>query len=208
MSSLVRHEILRDDTIIHNNVAYTYLTAGNGVWVQGRNAGLTLRVPACPGVVRGLPELTPLVRLSCGLIPARFFDLAMSIFLNHPDEERFIAVTVRNDGYHFVYPPQIGEKGTVGYLKDEGTVLEMHSHGTMPAFFSARDDADEQGLRLYGVVGRRGTELRLRAGLYGYFMEISFADVFSGAIPGDVRDLYGEPVEWRDKEKKGWRWRR
>ena len=38
-------------------------------------------------------------------------------------------------------------------------VAEVHSHGRARAFFSATDDADEQGLRIYEVAGRLGTPL-------------------------------------------------
>jgi hypothetical protein len=53
-------------------------------------------------------------------------------------------------------------------------LIEIHSHHSMRAEFSRIDDQDEQGFRLYGVIGRlnRQPEIRLRAGLYGYFWEI------------------------------------
>ena len=73
-------------------------------------------------------------------------------------------------------------------------VAEFHSHGGSRAFFSATDDRDEQGFRVYGVVGRLDAlqpELSLRVGVYGHFAQVDWLQVFAGPNPG-VR-LMGEP---------------
>jgi PRTRC genetic system protein A len=59
--------------------------------------------------------------------------------------------------------------------------MDIHSHGHMKAWFSGTDNTDEQGLRLYMVVGRLDTllpEVELRLGVYGYFIPLSVEDVF------------------------------
>jgi len=51
----------------------------------------------------------------------------------------------------------------------------------MRPFFSGTDDQDEQGLRLYMVVGRLDTlmpEIEMRVGVYGYFAPILLNEVF------------------------------
>jgi hypothetical protein len=61
----------------------------------------------------------------------------------------------------------------------------------MPAFFSATDDADEQALAVYGVVGRLDrpvAEVILRAGAYGHTLPIPWSAVFAGDA-GLIRDL-------------------
>ena len=66
-------------------------------------------------------------------------------------------------------------------------VAEFHSHGSLPAFFSATDDRDEQGFRIYGVTGRLDTvepELSLRVGVYGHFAPLEWSRVFDGPDPG------------------------
>ena len=65
-------------------------------------------------------------------------------------------------------------------------VAEFHSHGGSRAFFSATDDRDEQGFRIYGVVGRLNDsypELRLRVGVYGHFAPLEWSQVFDGLQP-------------------------
>lgn len=54
-------------------------------------------------------------------------------------------------------------------------VMEVHSHNTMPAIFSATDDADELYPGLYAVIGRLDTDcpdVRIRAGLDGSFCDV------------------------------------
>ena len=62
-------------------------------------------------------------------------------------------------------------------------MLELHSHHRYPARFSATDDADEQRLCLYGVVGRLNDarpHVALRAGAYGHFLPVPWETVFAG----------------------------
>ena len=52
---------------------------------------------------------------------------------------------------------------------------------------SDTDDGDEQGFRIYGVVGRLDDplpELRLQLGVYGHFAPVEWPLVFSGPAPG------------------------
>jgi hypothetical protein len=88
-------------------------------------------------------------------------------------------------GYRLTVPPQIAGPERVVYRPPTSAVLEVHSHGPHPAVFSSTDNRDEQGLRLYGVVGRLGTdrpEVALRAGAYGHFLPVPWETVFDGCI--------------------------
>ena len=99
-------------------------------------------------------------------------------------------------GYRLVVPPQVGTSASLAYQPPAGVVAEFHSHGSSRAFFSATDDRDEQGLRIYGVVGRLDAlrpELRLRVGVYGHFGPLDWPQVFDGPQPG-IR-LMGEGPE-------------
>ena len=59
-------------------------------------------------------------------------------------------------------------------------LLELHTHGQLPAYWSATDDRDEQGACLYGVIGRLDgrPQVRLRVGVYGYWQELPVAALF------------------------------
>jgi hypothetical protein len=66
----------------------------------------------------------------------------------------------------------------------------------MPAFFSRTDDEDEQGLALYGVVGRLDRpepEVALRAGAYGHWLPLRWTNVYAGEPPA-LRDRVASPT--------------
>ena len=76
--------------------------------------------------------------------------------------------------------------GSVVYEVGTSVVLEMHSHGHMGAWFSSTDDVDETGLKLYGVIGKLNATpiVKLRIGVYGYFRELFWNEVFDGSLSG------------------------
>lgn len=66
-------------------------------------------------------------------------------------------------------------EGSLLKLPDMIQIMEIHSHNTMPAYFSSTDDADESGYPgIFGVIGclgQRVPEMRFRAGADGVFRE-------------------------------------
>ena len=143
------------------------MLGSGGVYVQSQSAHLTARVLVAPGEVRGLAPVAEKVQLTHGPIPASLFEKGLRWFQDAPDTERFFAVRWDGDGYRLVVPPQAGTATRLAYQPPAGVVAEFHSHGSSRAFFSATDDRDEQGFRIYGVVGRLDAplpELRLRVG--------------------------------------------
>ncbi len=75
--------------------------------------------------------------------------------------------------------------------------MDIHSHNSMKAFFSAVDDKDEQATRLYSVIGRLDKyfpNVKTRISNGGKFWEIN---------PGEVFELIGKPFpnEWKDRVK-------
>lgn len=159
---------------------YDYILAGNGLYVRAENYLLKATVLVAPAFVRGLAPLEETVDLPMGPIPMRLHDLAISIMAVHPDRETYLAVTWE-DCYRIQIPWQEGGGAGVQYEPIPGTLLDIHSHGAMGPFFSATDDRDEQGLKIYMVVGRLNTlfpEFEMRVGIYGYFAPIDIEMVF------------------------------
>ena len=142
-----------------------------------------LKATVCvvPAEVRGLSALTENVVLKKGRIPRNIYNLAQSVLSTDWYHERYLAVTWE-DGYHLRVPWQNGSSSGVEYETVPNTVLDIHSHGMMSAFFSGTDNKDEQGLKLYMVVGRLDTlvpEVEIRVGVYGYFARVEFDEIFS-----------------------------
>ncbi len=125
--------------------------------------------------------------------------MALRWFQETPSTERFFAVRWDGDAYRLVVPEQAGTASSLTYRPPAGVVAEFHSHGKTRVFFSGTDDRDEQGFRIYGVVGKLDTsrpELSLRMGVYGLFGPLRWGQVFGGPNPG-VRLLAEEPESLR-----------
>ena len=168
-------------------IGYDYVLGSGGVYVQSESAHLTARVLVAPCEVRGLAPVAEKVDLTHGPIPAALFELGLRWFEDTPDTERLFAVRWDGRSYRLVVPEQEGTASSLEYTPPAGVVAEFHSHGTSRSFFSATDDRDEQGFRIYGVVGRLDKprpELSLRVGVYGHFAQVEWPQVFDGPEPG------------------------
>ena len=181
-------------------IGYDYVLGAGGVYVQSQGAHLTARVLVAPGEVRGLAPVAEKVQLTHGPIPAQLFELGLRWFQDAPDTERFFAVRWDGQGYRLV---EAGTATRLAYQPPAGVVAEFHSHGSSRAFFSATDDRDEQGFRIYGVAGCLDAprpELRLRVGVYGHFAPLDWPQVFCGPDPG-VRLMDAEPESTRNTNR-------
>lgn len=83
--------------------------------------------------------------------------------------------------------------------------MDIHSHNTMPAFFSSVDDHDEKATRLYTVVGKLNEcvpEIKTRISNGGKFLEINPTEVFEpvGAL---FPDEWKAKVHSQSKHEKG-----
>ena len=200
---------------------YDYVLASNGLFIEAEGKLIAARVPVAACEVRGLAPLEPRFVLRYGRIPQRFFDLALSAFLVDTSKERYVAVTWQ-DGYHLYVPEQETEAAKVEYQMGDSIVLDLHSHGKMEAWFSTKDNEDETGMKLYGVVGKLdGTPVvQLRVGVYGYFHAISWGEIFDGYLMGaedwlenkeviEVDELYGDTGEQygQPENNRGGLWR-
>ena len=122
---------------------------------------------------------------------------------------------VKEEEYILHCPDQTVSGASVNYKNDEEyqndnfvLVLEMHSHGSMGAFFSGTDDKDEKADRFFGVVGhvsRQDPEMKFRLCLGGKATEVSMFSIFQSE---EYDTTF--PEEWLDKVKeekvvRGWK---
>ena len=172
---------------------YDYIIGSNGIYIEAENALMATRIPVAECEIRGLAPVESKLSLTYGSIPQRFFDLALNLFLSDLSTEHYVAV-VGDAGYRFHIPIQDKSSGGVVYEARTSVALEMHSHGKMRAFFSPGDNKDETGLKLYGVIGRLDATpiVKLRVGVYGYFKELFWSEVFDGSLIGALE--YEEEV--------------
>lgn len=183
---LVDYLVARDDLPPRSGLAYDYLLAGDGVYLVAEHDLLVVRVPIAHCTVRGLLPICSACVLKHGRLPALLWEQIVAIARVGALYEREILAAVTWDdtfGYRVEVPPQIVSLDNVLYQRIPSTVLEIHSHHRYPAFFSPTDDADEQRLGLFGVLGRLDTdqpEVALRVGAYGCTMAIPWKTVFDG----------------------------
>lgn len=164
---------------------YTYILAGNGLFLEAGNPLLEARILVAPAQVRGLAFLEPFLELRHGRVPGHLLDLVVGVCSARPDQEVYAAIAWDGQEYRTIMPPQEGGGGHVSYEAVPGTVVGVHSHGRMGAFFSSTDDADDQGflvLVVLGEVGRLVPRARARLSVYGYFAPVGLGEVFSGPI--------------------------
>ena len=185
--ALVDHVIARHGLPHRSGLAYDYVLAGDGLFLAAENAQLALRVPVARCAVRGLPPIHATCVLAHGRLPAHLWHRAVRLARAMGAAGREVMLAVVHDGqtgYRLVVPDQEAESTSVRYRPAAGAVLELHSHHRLAARFSRTDDADEQGLCLYGVVGRLDRprpHVALRAGAYGHFLPVPWETVFEGS---------------------------
>lgn len=196
--TLVEYLVARDGVPSRRGLAYDYVLAGDGLYLAAANRYLEVRVPVAAVPVRGLPPIYPSITLRTGRLPLSVWDqiLVMARSLSRGGLEVMLAVTHDEAaGYRLILPQQAMGPAHVRYRPLDHVVLEIHSHHHYSARFSATDDADEQGLRLYGVLGRLDRtrpEVALRVGAYGHFLRVPWETVFAGER-GAFRDASFEP---------------
>lgn len=176
---------------------YEYVVAGNGVFLQARRPEFAATFPVARGRINGLAHLAAKVQLAGGLVPRELVEIMLQESLcaagNRQAPPREVLFHLLYDTseceWTLVTPEQIQTATSVKPVDDSPAssyaqaVIEVHSHHRMPAFFSEHDDRDEQGFRLYGVIGDLNREgqypsLRLRVGVYGSFYEVPADWVF------------------------------
>lgn len=195
---LVEYLIARDGLPARRGLAYDYVLAGDGLYLVAENDALSVRVPVARCAVRGLPPLYPSCTLKHGRLPQAAWETIVATAEARSLGGREVLLVARRDdlfGYRLVRPPQLAGPTGVVYRPPSDAVLEIHSHCAYSAHFSATDDRDEQGMRVYGVLGRLGTdhpEVALRVGAYGHFMPLPWEAVFTGDR-GAFRDAQVEP---------------
>ena len=224
---LVGHLLMEQPTLPPMPWPYGYVVAANGVFVWAKRQGLEALIPVTYVPIRGLYPVEPYVRLSyppvdVGLVSemlrlsteARTLSedpLEMLFYLTYDSQCGWLLTIPVQEQHAMRVIPVINELDHAHYAN---TLLEIHSHHQMAAFFSATDTADEQGFRLYGVVGclsgdgQHAPQIRMRVGIYGHFWDIAASTVLSlpwGMTDCVVRDQLrnGEPKTRREETPDG-----
>jgi PRTRC genetic system protein A len=173
---------------------YEYVVAQNGIFVRAERKGLKamMRVASPDNWMKGLARIDPFVWMN-SYVPmkglARMFELAYRACMQE-------ALFYLDSDCKLSIPEQTASAASVRpvdpYVGGADTLIEVHSHHAMRAYFSDTDDRDEKGgFRIYTVLGNLAgdkPEMLTRVGIYGHFWEIPSQWVYE--MPGGiVRDL-------------------
>lgn len=113
--------------------------------------------------------------------------------------------------YYVCVPKQMVSKDSIDtFLPDMDEekfilAMEVHSHNTMPAVFSAVDNKDERVTGIYTVIGRLDKvfpDITTRISVGGKFVELNPNAVFE-QIEGDFPESWKDAVCKRQSEEKG-----
>ena len=179
---------------------YEFVIASNGVFVQARRSGLEAMIPISTCEIRGLQPVEPYVRLEAGKIPLICTQAILAEFQSDLPNESLVWVRMEDKKWKVIKPSQIADENSV-HPEDPfdsagaAALMDVHSHDTMEPFFSADDDKDETGFRVFAVFGQLDTQpcVMARVGIYGYYWRLDAGDVF--VLPEGVRDIAGLRLE-------------
>ena len=195
MFSLIQHLVVRENACLPEipDCLYAYILAGNGVFKYAKRDGLEVLVQISSALVAGLPNLKPFARIT-QRVPAALLSRALQIAQDTFPLERLFWFNF-NGNWNLDAPEQFCNATSV-VPEDQhdrsGTkaLIDLHSHGAMAPFFSHTDNKDEQGFRVYAVIGRVNTHPRIcvRVGVYGDYWNIPAGVVFE--MTDEVLDGY------------------
>ena len=191
--NLVTYYVHQSDPLPANNaLAYQYVLAGNGIFIRAETHFFEAVLPIAPCAVRGLTPLHHHFRLKVPRIPARLLDTILA----NARRARRSDGSLNEVLYQFCHRGQTiqvrkpVQKATPTSIKAIGIekpeiLCDLHSHANMPANFSPTDNRDERGARVYAIIGKldNAPEIRLRVGLYGYWLPLPVTAVFTDSGP-------------------------
>lgn len=193
MDKLVDHHFVTAESgSVQVGQLFDYAVGGNGVFVKATRPGLRICFPIAQCTIRGLVDIVPLLLFDLPKVPATYVSKMLELSMDNCEDGRrretlFHLIWLEGESrWRLDMPLQECGAASVKPLEDgpgssyDLALIEVHSHHEMDAFFSSQDDADEQGFRVYGVLGEIFTEpkLRVRVGVYGQFWEVPADDIF------------------------------
>jgi PRTRC genetic system protein A len=192
---------------------YEYVLAANGVYLHAKRQGLEVFLPVMAPSrptkkVRGLCEANGFVKMDYPKVPYYLLEQILTRSVESADEQGkpleilfhlvyetsipslenwYLKVPEQEQHYASVKPVGSGVAPGSSY---ETAFIDCHSHHGMRAFFSGTDDRDEQGFRIYAVLGNiyKKPELRVRVGVFGHHFEIEAGEIFELPYEGKVID--------------------
>jgi len=196
---LVRYSIANGHRLEPPGGLLEYVMAGNGLWVRGQKPNLTVCFPLRPLTVRGLTPLQPEWHFNLPKVPRAITAEILTTAQNTRDTDNRLVESLYylgwdQDHWQLTMPAQHQARTSVRPHATDGdtyqhALIELHSHHELTTFFSTQDNHDEQGFRIYSVIGDflSGPRILTRIGLYGHFLDIDSATIFE--LPANLEPI-------------------
>lgn len=175
-----------------------YVVAENGLFIRSSNRIMAACVPVAVNTHApnsGLLPLEPHLHLNVPKVPDVILHSIYAYAYDQlPNEVMFQLVHqeswAQDDGWRIVLPLQAASPSNVIFYDVGDAAIDLHSHGNLFAFYSDTDDADEQGFRLYCVIGEIATNPHIicRVGIYGHTYPVHPTAIFTGLGPFKALD--------------------
>lgn len=179
---------------------YERILAGNGLFLRAQRDHLQVLFPIQSWSLPGLMPLTPHIHVLPPPIPRPLISAVLAEAHaawkdRHGPLESLFHLSY-TDHWELAIPEQIRSAISVRPRDPAhcpsyaNCLVEIHSHHEMPTFFSAIDNADETGFRIYGVCGnfREQPHISFRVGLYGHFSPLPAGAI--AQLPPGLIDRY------------------
>jgi PRTRC genetic system protein A len=197
MFKLVQHLIVQDDGKLPPipDCLYVYIMAGNGLFLFAKRNDLEVLIPISRVTIAGLPPLEPFVNMP--RVPAVLIQHILQASKENLPNEILCWFNFDHDQqvWNVDAPLQICRPASV-FPADKNdplgikALIDLHSHARMEPFFSPTDNKDEQGFRIFAVIGKVNEEplILVRVGVYGNYWNIPADMVFD--LPEEIQDAY------------------
>ncbi len=184
------------------NGLYQYLMTANGVFLRAERDGLKVQfqiASVSDSPIRGLMKLDEALEFE--RVPAAALDIILDESRQALPYEALFYLEQAAGKWKIVMPEQRRSHGSVHPVNPDdpacaAALVEIHSHNTLPAFFSTIDDQEEAfGFRVYAVVGEVNSprpQIVARIGIHGLFFPVPAHWVFGiGPLWEDVGPYCG-----------------
>ena len=197
MFKLVQHLVVQDDGKLPSipDCLYAYIMAGNGVFLYAKRDDLEVLIPVSRATIADLPLLEPFVNMP--RVPSVLMHHILQASKENLPNEILFWFNFDHDRqvWDMDAPLQICRPAHVFPVDKSDplgikALIDLHSHALMEPFFSPTDNKDEQGFRIFAVIGKvnETPEIRVRVGVYGNYWNIPASTIFE--LPEEIRDAY------------------
>ena len=183
---------------------YEVILASNGIFLRAHRDQLQVLFPITHKGDHRIPALETAITLLVPVIPHTLMTAMLKEAMTawkapQGPYESLFHFTYR-EHWHLDIPDQIRTATSVtprdpaNCPSYTSCLVEIHSHHEMAPFFSAGDNRDETGFRIYGVCGdfHQRPRITFRIGVYGHYYDIPASLICD--LPPDLHDTYQIPA--------------